>query len=251
MLVRASVVLLLLVAHLAPAHAAVTVYLDRHGEAAHRIPAFGGGDRAWHQVVACVRDRYEPFAVDIVDERPRSGHFITAVIGGRASQLGLDDRKINGVSPFTGHIERDAVVHIFSQVGTGEHDIENLCAVTAHEVGHALGLEHEIYCGDVMSYYDAQCGARTFVDASAPCGEGRARRCQSGARTQDSFRRLGQLVGFRQGAPEREREPEDPYVASNDVRPEPPSPPRYVPRYMPRYVIVRRVVRWRRVYIRP
>jgi hypothetical protein len=159
-------------------------------------------------VVGCVQRQYAPFDVDIVDVQPRGGHYITAVIGGRASQLGLDDRVVNGVGPFNGEIERDAVVHVFSKVGTGEHDVENLCAVTAHEVGHALGLEHERYCGDIMSYYLDRCGARRFVDADAPCGEDRVRACQSGARGQNSYRRLGELVGYRD-TPARDPEPSD------------------------------------------
>jgi len=209
MSLRASGVLLVLAASAAHAHAApVTIFLDRYGQVTDdgtEIPPFGGGDRVWRALVACVRERYAPFAVDVVDGQPRGGHYITAVIGGKASLLGLDDRTTNGVGPFSGHVERDAVVHIFSRVGTGERDVENLCAVTAHEVGHALGLDHEIYCGDIMSYYLDRCGARTFVDDNAYCGETRARRCGAGGRTQNSYRRLGELVGFRTG---RQSEPE-------------------------------------------
>src|SRR5438067_7107362 len=105
MLVRASGVVLVLAASAAAAHAApVTIFLDRHGQTTDdgvEIPPFGGGDRVWHAVVACVREQYAPFAVDIVDTQPRAGHYITAVIGGRASQLGLDDRSTNGVGPFS------------------------------------------------------------------------------------------------------------------------------------------------------
>jgi hypothetical protein len=251
MWVRALGVALVLAVELGSAHAEVTVYLDRDGdvtETGARIPPFGGGDRAWHATVACVRERYEPFAVDIVDARPQSGHFITAVVGGRASQLGLDDRVINGVGPYNGQVERDATVHVFSRVGTGEHDVANLCAVTAHEVAHALGLEHEVYCGDIMSY-DRRCAAPTFRDVDAACGEWRARPCASGRRTQNSYRRLGELVGFRAPSP-REPAPQDPYLAGGPdpdaAPPPPPSPPRrrvmVVRRHVRRYVV--RVAPW-------
>lgn len=200
MYIRVGAVLLVLAASAAQASADVTVYLERNGavtEDGVEMPPFGGGDRTWRAVVACVRQQYAPFAVDIVDAKPQAGSYITAVVGGRASLLGLEDDTTNGVGPYDGNVIRDAVVYVFSQVGPGERDVENLCAVTAHEVGHVLGLDHEVYCGDVMSYYVDQCGARTFIDVDAPCGEADERSCGSGEDSQNSYRRLAQLVGLR------------------------------------------------------
>src|SRR3954470_4353127 len=114
-----GVFLVLATAARAQAAAPVTVFLERHGtvtEDGVEIPAFGGGDRTWNAVVACVRQQYAPFAVDIVQQRPARGHFITAVVGGRASLLGLDDDTTNGIGGFDGHVLPDAVVHVFSQV---------------------------------------------------------------------------------------------------------------------------------------
>ncbi len=232
----------------APA-APLTVFLDRDGESrpAHgsdpavEIPPYGGGDRAWNAVVDCVRTHYAPFRVDIVDTRPARGKYITAVVGGLASQLGLDDRTTNGVGPFDGSVIPDAVVHVFSQVGTGERDIENVCAVTAHEVGHALGLDHEVLCGDIMSYYLDQCGARRFVDDDAPCGEAEARACGNRARSQNSYRLLAKNVGLRPetapaapAAPATPTAPATPYDDDGDdpeaAPPQEPPPPIIVAR---------------------
>jgi hypothetical protein len=237
------------VAHAAPRE--VTVFLDRDGHVTDEgveIPRFGGGERAWNAIVACVQRQYAPFAVDIVDRRPASGDYITAVIGGRASLLGLDDRSTNGVGPYDGNVLRTAVVHVFSQVGTGERDVENLCAVTAHEVGHALGLDHEVYCGDVMSYYLDRCGARRFIDADAPCGETAERECGSGDASQNSYRRLGELVGFRDARtpktqprpnpnpqPQPQPQPDDDSDDSDEVSPPERDPDADAPRtYDPR-----------------
>jgi hypothetical protein len=198
---RVGALIAVVLAVASPARAGVSVFLERNGlvtEDGVEIPRFGGGDSTWKAVVACVKKQYEPFAVDIVDTWPARGHFITAVVGGRASQLGFDDEMIDGVGPFDGDVEPDAIVHVFSQT-SGERDIANLCAATAHEIGHALGLDHELYCGDIMSYYGDQCGEPRFVDAEAPCGEDDERDCASGEATQSSYRRLGQLVGFRDG----------------------------------------------------
>jgi len=177
-----------------------------HGDDEVEIPKFGGGDRAWGSIVTCVKQQFSPFQIDIVDRRPSHGEFITAVVGGLASQVGLDDRSTNGVGPYDGHVIPNAVVHVFSKVGTGERDTDNLCAVTVHEVSHALGLDHTYRCGDVMSYFLDRCGPRRFLDAEVPCGEGAPRTCGDGEDTQNSYRRVAAAVGLRKSQPEPEPE---------------------------------------------
>jgi len=198
---KLGIVVSLLVGLVGTASADVTVFMNRHGHVdddnGAEIPAFGGGDRVWSATVACVKDTFAQFRVTVVDQRPASGSYITAVVGGRASLVGGDDASMNGVAPYSGRVIGDAVVYVFSQVGTGERDVANLCAVTAHEVGHAMGLDHTYLCGDVMSYFHDRCGKQTFVDRDAACGEYGKRACANGATAQNSFRLLGQLVGFR------------------------------------------------------
>jgi hypothetical protein len=199
----------------------VTVYLDRDGGTTDdgvEIPAYTGSERTWNAVVACVQKDYAPFQVNIVTQQP-SGSHITAMVGGRASLMNLDDRTTNGVGPYSGQIIPNATVHIFSEVGTGPSDVENLCAVTAHEVGHALGLDHEVYCGDIMSYYLDRCGVRHFVDADAPCGETSTRACGGGEQTQNSYRRLGELVGYRDATAQPQRPQPQPQPQQPDFDP--------------------------------
>ncbi len=185
----------------------VTVFLERNGRIVDHegedveIPRFGGTDAAWTKIVGCVKTQFAPFQIDIVETAPNGDH-ITAVLGGYASQLGLDDRSTNGVGPYmAGRVQRNATVHIFSKVGTGERDTQNLCAVTVHEVSHALGLDHSFKCGDVMSYYLDRCGARKFLDVEAPCGEFSARLCGDGEKSQNSYRMIATLVGLKNADP--------------------------------------------------
>lgn len=180
-----------------------TIYMERHGARVERtaMPAFGGSDATWRRSVACVRDKFAPFRVDITDVRPASGEFITVVVGGKASMRGLDDSSTTGVGPYTGDVIPDAVVNVFSQ-NIGEDNADELCATAAHEIGHALGLDHVHLCGDLMSYYGDACGAERFLDRAAPCGEDEDRDCEGDDKgaTQNSYRWLAAKVGLRANA---------------------------------------------------
>ena len=213
----------------------VTVYLERGGRVVDHqgedveIPRFGGTDAAWTKIVGCVKTQFSPFQIDIVETEP-SGDHITAILGGYASQLGLDDRSTNGVGPYiAGRVQRNATVHIFSKVGTGERDTQNLCAVTVHEVSHALGLDHTFKCGDVMSYYLDRCGARKFLDVDAACGEFSARSCGDGEKTQNSYRMVATLVGLKNPDPtpttddteDRDDDQTDPSATDDDEQEQP------------------------------
>ena len=208
------VVLLVLSAPAVAAPRPVTVFLDREGMTVTRddgdevdIPAFGGSDRVWAATVACVRKEFAPFQVEITEQRPARGDYITALVGGRASLMGLDDSTTDGVGPYTGKVVRNAVVHVFSRIA-GERNVAALCAVTAHEVGHSLGLDHEYKCGDLMSYFNDQCGTQHFLDVTVRCGEGRKRSCGNGDATQNSYQRLARLVGLKEDDAPARREPD-------------------------------------------
>ncbi len=215
--------LLVALTQVADAATPVTVFLERNGRVVDHegeeveIPKYGGGDAAWNKIVSCVQTQFSPFQIEVVDRQPAGAH-ITALIGGYASQLGLDDRSTNGVGPYIpGRVQRNATVHVFSKVGTGERDTQNLCAVTVHEVSHALGLDHTFKCGDVMSYYLDRCGARKFLDVDAACGEFSARECGTGADTQNSYQMIAKLVGLKNGEmPAPEPETDDPWAEEED-----------------------------------
>src|SRR5262249_37290971 len=74
------------------------------------------------------------------------------------------------------------------------NDTELMCEVTAQEVGHAFGMEHEYLCQDPMTYLHG-CGAKTFQDMPAPCGEFMTRPCACGGASQNSVQHLFSVLG--------------------------------------------------------
>lgn len=259
---RAVLLVLVMLTGSAAAATPVTVFLERGGHREQsddgdliQIPKFGGSMRVWNAVVGCVREKFSAFQVDVVDQRPSDGDFITAVIGGSADQLGYDPDQVAGVGPADGHVIPDAVVHIFSRT-IGERDTQQLCETTAHEVGHALGLDHSMQCGDLMSYPRDECGERptlTFTNVDAACGEYSERECVWGD-TQNSFQRLAALVGLRGASSDTENEsvPDEP--SNVDSVPEPTQVEQTAPSAEPIVVETyrrhRHHHRWRRVIVR-
>lgn len=168
------------------------------------IPRYRGGAKRWKQVVACVRERYADFDIDVVTERPAGGPYVMVMVGGRPSLFDYP-RAVSGVAPYTGEVIEGAVVYAFSEAV--KNDVEMTCVSILHESGHALGLDHAYLCEDPMSYRWG-CGKKRWRDEDAYCGEGEPRSCGDGEATQNSYRRLAANVGLRGGEPV----PEEPDV---------------------------------------
>lgn len=166
------------------------------------LTGFRGNDKQWVQLMQCVRDRYAAYNVDIVDAPPAKGDYVVAMIGDQSSKLDLP-KTVGGLAPHNGSVISDAVVFVFQPRGA---KVDDLCQTTAHEIGHALGLDHTRLCSDVMSY--ESCGAKRFRDESARCGEWEDRDCDDGASHQSSDAVLARAVGYREGhEPTPEPEP--------------------------------------------
>jgi hypothetical protein len=159
------------------------------------MPGFSGPDRTWREVVRCVRTQFAPFAVEVTDVRPEKPGYALVAIGGSPNDLKVDNQRITGLAPFSGGVVPDPVVFAFSKAMRNR--VRAICETVAMEVAHAYGLDHTRHCPDVMSY-GGDCGAKTFVDRDAACGERADRVCASGQPIQNSFKMMEAVLGLRE-----------------------------------------------------
>jgi hypothetical protein len=160
-----------------------------------KTKGFTGGDARWKSIMTCVTKMFAPFEVTVTDQRPRDDKFMMVVIGGKPADIGITDgHHVSGLAPFNGNVIPRAVV--FGFAAAVDNDARAVCETVAMEVAHAYGLDHEYLCKDVMTYLRG-CGAKTFVDQDAPCGESKKRNCEGGKPTQNSYRQLVDVLGAR------------------------------------------------------
>src|SRR5690606_7201447 len=112
------------------------------------ISEFKHDDAAWDAVVRCVRDIYEPYAIEITDEDPGNQPHFEAIVAGMPEELGRET-SIGGVAPYRCQIINDAISFSFAN---RYRDPQDICVTVAQETAHAFGLDHEFLCSDPMTY---------------------------------------------------------------------------------------------------
>lgn len=154
----------------------------------------------WEELMSCVRQAYEPFAIAVTDvEPPPEIDYIEGVVGGKPGDAGFP-RNVAGVAPMMSDcsvIER-AVTYTFSDQFysplSKAHSMEHVCWTFIQESGHVLGLDHVLHCPDPMTYLDG-CGPKAFRDLDAACGEDTERSCRCGGSTQNSVQHMLAVLG--------------------------------------------------------
>jgi MYXO-CTERM domain-containing protein len=163
------------------------------------VSEFRHGDDAWDYVVRCVRDIYEPYAIEITEVDPGNVPHFEAIVAGAPREIGMDSGT-GGVSPWRQcNLINNAITYSFANI---YRDPQDICVTVAQETAHAFGLDHELLCSDPMTYLDGCSNKKYFQDTDASCGEFSARACNCGPgspSTQNSHRLL--LDHFGGGSP--------------------------------------------------
>jgi len=153
---------------------------DIVGSGVHAMPAFPYGDAAWASVVACVKDTFAPFNVQITDVDPGSANHFEIMIAGHSSDVGIASPPggiIGGVSTNgcgQSYIPNALVFDFaaaWSQSATtcGPACIADVCSTAAQEIGHSFGMDHSHNAADPMTYFNYNL-RRYFQNSADPCG---------------------------------------------------------------------------------
>ena len=149
-------------------------------------------DAGWQQVVGCVEQLLSRWHVEVTDQDPGAAPHLEVVVAGRPGDIGMPGN-YGGVAPISSdcRVIPEPIVFTFAELfGTS---YASVCEVTAQEIAHTFGLDHELLCSDPMSYL--ACGPKSFQDVEAPCGEDSERECFCGGATQNSVAMLDERIG--------------------------------------------------------
>ena len=120
----------------------------------------------WNQVMACMRDVFSPFNVEITDVDPGTARHFEIMFGGTSQQLGMGDG-IGGVSPATcSTFIPNSLVFVFDVWGD---NVEELCSTAAQEIAHSWSLDHTTTASDPLTYFGFN-GRKRFFNGNEACG---------------------------------------------------------------------------------
>lgn len=153
------------------------------------IAPFGHGDAVWDEVMACVRDQFGQFNVNVTDQDPGTIPHFEAIVAGNSNDVAPGAL---GIAPFSCGVLGNSINFTFAE--DFGPNVRGLCETIAQETGHVLGLEHIFLCEDPMTYLSG-CGEKKFKDITADCGEFSAVPCSCGGGQQNSVQHLLGIFG--------------------------------------------------------
>jgi hypothetical protein len=137
------------------------------------LTPFAASDATWTAVVACMKDVFSPFGVEITTTNPSPAPHFEIMIAGSPGDLGMSSG-IGGVSPFScQQYIPNSLVFDFQKVWGS--DVEEICSTAAQEIAHSFALDHVTDPSDPLTYNPFN-GRRRFKNAQIQCGSD----CQGG-----------------------------------------------------------------------
>jgi len=162
---------------------------------------YAHGKDHWDKVIACVRETFEPFDVQVVTDNPGASvpHY-EVMAAGTSAQLNPSIMGAGGIAPFIacGAQRNNLLSFVFANQTTG---IEYLCGAIAHEAGHTWGLSHSMEPLDPMTYMDLG-SLKEWQNSEQVCGTDSPQNCRCFPDTQNSFRYLRDTFGLAAGLAE-------------------------------------------------
>lgn len=162
-------------------------------------------DAEWNALVACVREVYSYYDVQVTDLKPSAGlSFHMNLVSGTPGLIGLPGGTL-GISPFACSAQDNIISFSFADAhnaSTADAYVKDLCWTATHEAGHAFSLEHawtfadgRSACNDPMSYPTGNCEPqRYFRNEPVICGGFSPEPCVCGP-TQTSHLKLTSVFG--------------------------------------------------------
>ncbi|MGE0869124.1 MAG: Ig-like domain-containing protein [Kofleriaceae bacterium] len=135
------------------------------------LTAFAASDQTWNEIVACMKDVFAPFGVEITTTNPSPSPHFEIMIAGRPTDIGLGSGTL-GVSPFScSTYIPNSLVFAFQKALSEQfsNEVEEICATAAQEVAHSFALDHVVDASDPLTYFPYS-GRRYFKDAEVKCG---------------------------------------------------------------------------------
>lgn len=155
------------------------------------ISTFNQSQEVWDATIACLREVYGPYDVDIVTEDPSPMPHHEAILAGLPSEVGLPP-EVGGIAPASCSPIDNAISFSFANApGT---DWITACWTVAQESAHSFGLDHVVECRDPMTYVP-NCGQKFFRNELLRCGELEPRTCRCTGTSQNSHALLRGVFG--------------------------------------------------------
>jgi hypothetical protein len=164
-------------------------------------------DADWATVLACVKEVYSPFDIQVTDVRPTAGlSYHMAIVGGTSASINLGNASILGIAPSSCTPQDNVISFSFANAhpGTTVSRLLDICATVAQESAHSYGLPNHSWeftsgrsaCNDAMTYRTDCGGQKFFRNEQATCGDfvENDPPCQCGS-TQNSHLKLQSVFG--------------------------------------------------------